>query len=96
MKMNIAIIIQQITLITAKTRRKIFNQLIDSSCFGRTLSAEDIFNRFNDGRTHRPFRISTVWKFSNKEPGGVGGGRIVNRGGGGRRDVPSWFIWKWQ
>jgi hypothetical protein len=87
-----AIIIQQITLITAKIRRKRFNQLIDSSCFWRFVGEEEKLRIFNEGRTHRPFKISIVLKFSNKDPGGLGGGRIVNKGGGGSRRKSTFFI----
>ncbi len=74
---------------TAKIRRKIFNQLIGCSCLWKIVEEESIFN---EDRTHRPFKISTVWKFSNKEPGGLGGGRIVNKGGGGKRRKLLFFI----
>ncbi len=89
MKINIAIIIQQITLITAKMRRKILNKLMGCSCFCKLFEEE---RKSNEIRTHWPFKISTIWKFSNKDPGGLGGGRIVNKGGGGKRRKSSDFI----
>ena len=82
---------QEIAARVAITRRNIFNPLNCSSSFCRIV-VEELFKIFNDGLTHWPFKISTVWKCSNNGPGGFGGGRIVNRGGGGRRCKSSFFI----
>lgn len=69
--------------------RKRFNQLIGELGFGTIFGEE---RRSSEDRTHRPLRISTVWKFSNKDPGGFGGGRMVNNGGGGSRRKALFFI----
>lgn len=93
-KIKIAIIIQEITVIIDKMRRNVCNQLVECGCFSMAVD-DEVERRFNDGRIHWPFKISAVWKCSNKDPGGFGGGRIVNNGGGGRRRNSSFFIWKW-
>lgn len=86
--MQIIIIKHERTEIIARRRRKRFNQL-NSSCWF-VVVVERIFN---DRRRHWPFN-NWRWRYSSKiSPGGFGGGRIVNNGGGGRSEwISSFFI----